>query len=93
MATIDNGVLLTYSHPITQPGNEGKYFRFKVSAENLLGVGPDSVGTVLMAVDPPIEPTVTIDEASRTLSSINLKFVPDADNGGSLITGYMLYRD
>jgi len=92
-APVNNGVSLTYTLPITQPGNEGKNFRFKVAAENLLGTGPYSIGTVLMAVNPPDAPTIVADEASRTVSSINLKFVPGASNGGSLITGYLLYRD
>lgn len=41
-APVDNGNTLTYSKTITQPGNEGKIYRFKVAAENLLGVGPYS---------------------------------------------------
>ena len=93
LASVDNGLSLSYTYAVTQPGNEGKYFRFKVAAENLLGIGPYSIGTVLMAVDPPAAPTIVVDETSRTLTSINLKFVPDVNNGGSIITGYLLYRD
>ena len=90
---IDNGVFLTYDYSINQPGNEGKNFRFKVAAENLLGVGPYTIGIVLMAVNHPDAPTIAIDDLSRTLSSIGLKFAPGLSNGGSLITGYQLYRD
>jgi large repetitive protein len=56
-------------------------------------MGPYTIGIVLMAVDPPLAPTLVLDSASRTLTSINLKFIPDVDNGGSLITGYLLFRD
>ncbi len=93
IATVDNGLALSFAYPVTQPGNEGKNFRLKVAAENLLGIGPYSVGTGLMAVDSPLAPTIVVDESSRTLTSINLKFVPNADSGGSHITGYMLWRD
>ena len=92
-APVDNGVFLVYTLPISQPGNEGKNFRFKVAAENMLGRGPFSIGTVLMAVNPPDAPTIGVDELTRTLTSIYLKFIPGASNGGSLITGYLLYRD
>lgn len=46
-----------------------------------------------MAVNPPDAPTIVIDESSRTLSSINLKFVPGTSDGGSVNIGYLLYRD
>lgn len=46
-----------------------------------------------MAVDPPAAPTLTANEGSRTLNSITLEFTPDADDGGSQIIGYELYRD
>ncbi len=36
---INNALNLIYNKAITQPGNEGKIFRFKVAAENVLGVG------------------------------------------------------
>ena len=41
-----------------------------------------------MAVDPPSAPVLTLDEDARTISSVTLLFTPDADSGGSLITGY-----
>lgn len=46
-----------------------------------------------MAVNAPSPPSLIVDDQSRTLTSINLKFVPGVSNGGSLITGYLLYRD
>ena len=46
-----------------------------------------------MAADAPGEPTLESIESTRTLTSIELKFTPHADNGGSSIIGYELYRD
>ena len=46
-----------------------------------------------MAVDAPKTPVLTLDEEARTIDSVSLLFTPDADNGGSLITGYKLWRD
>jgi hypothetical protein len=37
-----NGDSTVYSKAITQPGNEGKVYRFRVAAENELGIGPYS---------------------------------------------------
>lgn len=56
-------------------------------------MGPYSIGTVLMAVDPPLAPSIVINQLSRTVTSIALNFVPNANTGGSLITGYLLYSD
>ena len=47
----------------------------------------------LMATDPPAAPTMTLYPDSRTIDSVGLYFVPDADTGGSRITGYKLWRD
>ena len=46
-----------------------------------------------MAIDPPAAPTLIYDENSRTLTSVLLKLSPDADTGGSPITGYLIERD
>ena len=92
-AAIDNELAKEYTKSITQPGNEGRTYRFRVAVENSLGIGPYSDEIQLKAVDPPLAPTLTLDEDSRTLSSVSLKFEPDADTGGSPITGYVLYRD
>ena len=36
---IENSVATTFTKVITQPGNEGKTFRFRVAAQNVLGIG------------------------------------------------------
>jgi len=92
-AAVDNGVLLTYSKTISQPGNEGKIYRFKVAAENALGIGEYSDEVQLMAADAPDAPTIALVSGSRTLTSCQLKFAPGASNGGSPLIGYRLYRD
>ena len=46
-----------------------------------------------MATDAPDVPTLTPDEASRTPTSILLRFAPGASDGGSDIVGYELWRD
>ena len=46
-----------------------------------------------MAVDAPSPPTLTLDTDGRTIDSVKLLFVPDADTGGSPIIGYKLWRD
>ena len=46
-----------------------------------------------MATNAPETPTLTPDYNSRTLTSINLLFTPNVDNGGSSIVGYELWAD
>ena len=59
----------------------------------MLGIGEYSDEIQLMAVDAPTVPVLTLDEEARTIDSVSFLFTPDADNGGSLITGYKLWRD
>jgi len=54
----------------------------------VLGQGPWSDELQLMATNPPSTPVLTLDQNSRTLTSVTLKFAPGSDNGGSPITGY-----
>ena len=46
-----------------------------------------------MATDKPTSPSLDVSETTRTLTTIDLKFGAPADNGGSSIIGYLLYRD
>lgn len=46
-----------------------------------------------MATNAPLAPTLNKDDTSRTLTGFDLTFVPNADNGGSPISGYKLWRD
>ena len=88
---LSTGLVTTYTLNVVQPGNEGLAFKFKVAAENLLGIGEYSDDITLIAVDAPNTPALSY--TSRTLTSIILKFTPDTENGGSVITGYLLYKD
>jgi hypothetical protein len=36
---VENGILTSFKKPIQQPGNEGHIFRFRVAAQNELGLG------------------------------------------------------
>jgi|688.fasta_scaffold759238_2 hypothetical protein len=46
-----------------------------------------------MATNPPDVPTLTMDEKSRTLTSVLVRFAPGLNNGGSDVVGYELLRD
>ena len=88
---VENGALTSYSKLITQPGNEGKIYRFRVAARNVLGTGPYSAEIQLMATDAPQQPSMQL--KARTLTSVDLEFTAPSDDGGSPITGYKLWRD
>lgn len=88
---IENGAVTTYSKIIAQPGNEGSIYRFRIAAQNVLGTGPYSDELQLMATNVPQAPSLELSD--RTLTSVTLKFTAPADNGGSQITGYQLWRD
>ena len=82
---------MTYTKTITQPGNEGKVYRIRVAAVNSIGTGSYSASLLLTATNAPDTPTLAL--VSRTSNSVYLSFTPGASNGGSAITGYLLYRD
>ena len=46
-----------------------------------------------MAANAPNAPTITKEDSTRTLTTVDLNFIADVDDGGSPITGYILYRD
>lgn len=46
-----------------------------------------------MATNAPLAPYLSTNDALRTIDSVTLKFTPNANNGGSPITGYELHRD
>jgi hypothetical protein len=92
-APIDNGLSTSFTLTVTQPGNEGNVYRFRVAVANSLGTGPYSDEIRLMATDPPALPTLTTDDSQRTIDSVFLHFAANADDGGSPIIGYLLQRD
>lgn len=46
-----------------------------------------------MAANAPAIPTLTTDDALRTIDSLTLQFIPNLNDGGSSIKGYKLWRD
>jgi len=58
-----------------------------------LGIGEYSDEIQLMATDAPSAPSITFVEETRTLNSVELLFTKPAEDGGSRITGYQLWRD
>ena len=47
-----------FIYSVTQPGNEGKTYRFRIAAINELGTGNYSDEIRLVATDPPGTPTI-----------------------------------
>lgn len=85
-------VLTVLTHSMTvDPADIGKTFSFKVAAQNILGKGDYADDIQLIAADPPAAPTMSL--IKRGPNSLYLKFIPDADAGGSVIEGYELYID
>jgi len=70
-------------------------YAFRVSAKNLVGQGPwlETTGTVtiparpLVAPSPPSEP---LDIKPKTMTSIEVKWQPPVDDGGSEIIAYQV---
>ena len=85
-------VTTSTTHTMTvASADEGKTFSFKVAAQNVLGKGEYADDIQLIAANAPTAPTLQL--VSRETSSLYLKFIPNADTGGSPIIGYKLYAD
>lgn len=70
----------------------GKIFSFQVAATNDLGTGEYTTVLSLIAVNPPLTPTLSLQ--SRGLKSLYLKFTPDTSStSAAAVVGYQLYRD
>lgn len=91
-AAEDLDLVLEYELTIAS-ADKGKDFRFKVAAENSLGMGEYSDPIILTAADEPAAPALSLVTGHRTQTSVRLLFTPDADTGESPIIGYLLYRD
>lgn len=64
-----------------------------MATKNVLGTGQFAKDIQLVASNIPDAPTLSLVAGSRTATSIKLQFGPGADNGGSEIVGYRLYRN
>jgi large repetitive protein len=70
----------------------GKIFSFQVAATNDLGTGEFTQVLSLIAVNPPLTPTLSLE--SRGLKSLYLKFTPDTSStSAAAVVGYQLYRN
>ena len=84
----------SYTQTVTQPGNEGRSFRFRIRAINALGTGLTISDEIrLVATDAPGTPTLQVIESARTLTSLLLSFGAPATDGGAPVIGYHLYCD
>jgi len=54
----------------------------------VLGIGSYSREIQLMATNPPLKPGLIAKDSSRTLNSIDIKFILPLSDGGSKIIGY-----
>jgi len=80
------------SHKVTglSPGHE---YEFYATAINRVGEGSESPSSAtIKAATVPGQPAPPV-YVSSTSTTITMTFTPVADNGGSVITGYKLYRD
>ncbi|TMS38626.1 hypothetical protein L596_005310 [Steinernema carpocapsae] len=72
----------------------GKQYRFRVRAENLVGLSEPVVGSPVTArdpFDPPGAPS-TPDVTGYDSNQVSLKWNPPRDDGGAPITGYVIER-
>jgi titin len=77
---------------VTKGLSKGETYVFRYRAINLIGAGEWSTVAKLKAATKPIAPPRPT-YISSTSTTITLGFTNTSDNGGSLVSGYKLYRD
>jgi hypothetical protein len=77
---------------VTKGLSKGETYVFRYRAINLIGASEWSNMAKLKAATKPIAPPRPT-YISSTSSTITLGFQDTADNGGSLVNGYKLFRD
>ena len=83
---------LQVSFIVTRNVEKGKIYAFRYRAVNIIGPGQWSEVTQLKAATKPEQPPKPT-FVSATDDSITIGLQQTTDNGGSLITQYLLYRD
>ena len=70
-------------------------YKFRVSAVNFVGEGPLSNEIFVIAADMPEKPTIppTINTVTQTSITLTLTELPEENNGGSPVTGYIVQMD
>jgi len=91
-APFDNALVTAFTKTVTAP-LIGQRFRFKIAAENAIGVSAYTSELVVLAADKPPAPTLQIIDSSRTKTTCTVKWTQPVTNGGSQIIGYILRRD
>uniref|UniRef100_A0A4W5MS48 Titin n=1 Tax=Hucho hucho TaxID=62062 RepID=A0A4W5MS48_9TELE len=74
------------------PLEEGIEYEFKVSAENIVGIGACSKLSEGYVARDPCDPPGTPEAIIVTRHSVKLKWTRPQDDGGSLITGYVVEK-
>lgn len=83
---------LTVTKTSVTPIVRGRVYKFRFRAKNCIGWGPLSQELQALAADPPQAPPGPT-RASTSSASITLLLYPTHDNGGSVVTGYELFRN
>lgn len=72
---------------------DGKTHSYRVSAENLVGEGPLSTATSATTLDRPTAPRNLSASAGPGIGEISIAWDRPADDGGTNVTAYRIYRD
>jgi len=93
-AAINNGLSLSYDTSALSL-TAGLTYRFKYSAVNSQGEGPLSDGVAILLAEAPAAPQNLARADVETLSAgvIRITWGEPAGNGGSVVSGYKVYRD
>ena len=87
LATIGN--LLAFTDTTVA---DGATFHYSVAAINAVGEGPRSVAAVAQRALPPTAPTNPVAAPASGKSGITVSWNAPTSNGGTPVTGYLLYR-
>ena len=71
---------------------KGRAYRFRYRAQNCHGWGPFSPLLFAIAASPPASPSALQVQAISS-TSISLQLYPTLDNGGTVVTDYLIYRN
>jgi hypothetical protein len=70
----------------------GKYYSFKLRAQNYVGLSPFSSFVRIIAASVP-KPPINLVRTSSTTTSVTFSWSQNADNGGASVFDYAVYWD